>query len=102
MAFPNQKHPKGRIAKEIRRYVWDNGNLKKRLVRKYKPQDITNQSEMLDGHEWIMAMLNTPTLTTQTQPLWVSKGSLLFPISSLPGFPSNQLEKVTRYLKSKR
>lgn len=49
------------------------------LVRKYKPQDITNQSEMkLEGHEWIMVTLNTPTLTTQTQPLWVRKGSLLF------------------------
>ena len=49
------------------------------LVRKYKPQDITNQSEMkLEGHEWIMVMLNTPTLTTQTQPLWVRKGWLLF------------------------
>ena len=78
------------------------GNFEKRLVRKYKPQDITNQSEMkLDGHEWIMAMLNTPTLTTQTQPLWVM-ALCSFPISSLPGFLFQSTVKVTRYLKSKR
>ena len=56
------------------------GNFEKRLVRKYKPQDITNESEMkLKGHELIMVMLNTPTPTLRHSPGGVSKGCLLFP-----------------------